>query len=161
MKDTWNSSDPYEYFMGRWSKLVAIKFLEWLSPSEGLSWIDVGCGTGALSEIVIEKSKPEKIIAIDQSDGFVISTQKRLGNQAICKIGNALDLPVDDDNADMTISGLVLNFIPDVNKALLEMKRVTKNQGKVAIYIWDYACKIDFLLRFSSSLISWFIFIPS
>lgn len=148
MKDSWQSGDPYEYYMGRWSKLVAESFVDWVSPKAGLRWLDVGCGSGALSEVVISKYHPEVIIAIDQSEGFVNTAQERLGPKAKCKVGDALSLPVEDSSIDMAVSGLVLNFIPEPEKALAEMRRVTTNGGTVAAYIWDYAGEMDFLNYF-------------
>lgn len=148
MKDSWHTGDPYEYFMGRWSRLAAQGFLDWLSPGQGLKWLDVGCGSGALSETVIQGFNPKELIAVDQSEGFVLTTQRRLGTKAVCKVGNALDLPIEDNSVDMTVSGLVLNFIPHVGNALAEMKRVTVDGGTVAIYVWDYAGKMDFLQKF-------------
>ncbi len=148
MKDLWQSGDPYEYFMGRWSRLVAREFLSWLSPSHSLRWLDVGCGSGALSETALQNYEPKELTAMDQSEGFVSTTQKRLGSKAHCKIGNALNLPMDDSSSDVTVSGLVLNFITEPDKALSEMKRVTTRGGTVAVYVWDYAGKMDFLRHF-------------
>ena len=87
MKDSWDSSDPYEYFIGRWSRLAARSFIDWLSPSPGLKWLDVGCGSGALSEAVINNQKPAQITAIDQSEGFVIKAQKHIGSLGHCIVG--------------------------------------------------------------------------
>ena len=148
MKDSWKSGDPYEYFMGRWSSLAARGFLDWLSPGHGLKWLDVGCGPGALSEAVIHGFGPAKLTAIDQSERFVRTAQRRLGGKAICRVGNAVDLPVEDCSVDLTVSGLVLNFISDVDDALAEMKRVTATGGTVAIYVWNYAGRMDFLQKF-------------
>jgi len=148
MQDSWQSGDPYEYYMGRWSKLIAEQFVDWLSPKPGLQWLDVGCGSGALSEAIINKHNPEIVIAIDQSEGFVLTAQRRLGSKAICKMGNALLLPLDDESISLSVSGLVLNFIPAPEKALAEMKRVTRKDGTVAVYIWDYAGKMEFLNHF-------------
>ncbi|MCB0181201.1 MAG: class I SAM-dependent methyltransferase [Anaerolineae bacterium] len=148
MKDSWQAGDPYDYYMGRWSKLVAETFVEWVSPQAGLRWLDVGCGSGALSEAVIRQSKPAAVIAIDQSDGFVTTAQARLGPQATCKVGDALALPVEDASIDIAVSGLVLNFIPEPEKALAEMSRVTIPEGMVAVYIWDYAGTMAFLTYF-------------
>lgn len=148
MKESWQSGDPYEYFMGRWSRLVADSFTDWLSPSTGLKWLDIGCGSGALSEVIINSCKPEKVTAIDQSDGFVSTAQKRLGSFADCKVGNALSLPLEDSSVNTTVSGLVLNFIPEPEKVLAEMKRVTAAGGTVAAYVWDYAGKMEFLNHF-------------
>ncbi len=148
MQDSWKSSDPYEYFMGRWSSLAARGFLDWLSPAHGLKWLDVGCGSGALSEAAIHGFKPKSLLAVDQSEGFIQTVQRRLGGKAICRVGNAVDLPVADRSVDLTVSGLVLNFIPDGGKALREMKRVTVDGGTVAVYVWDYAGKMEFLQTF-------------
>ena len=148
MRDSWQSGDPYEYYMGRWSKLVANQFVDWLLPKAGRKWLDVGCGTGALSEAIITRHNPETVVAIDQSDGFVRAAQQRLGNKARCEVGNALSLPLDDGSTDLAVSGLVLNFIPEPEKALAEMQRVTRQGGTVAVYIWDYAGKMEFLNRF-------------
>jgi ubiquinone/menaquinone biosynthesis C-methylase UbiE len=135
MKDSWASSDPYEYFMGRWSRLVARLFIDWLSPPPGLKWLDVGCGSGALSEAVIRNNEPAEMTAIDQSEGFVAKAQKQLGNLARCRVGNALALPLEDSSVDITVSGLVLNFISEPEKALSEMRRVTAPGGTVALYV--------------------------
>lgn len=148
MKDSWQSGDSYEYYMGRWSGLVAELFTDWLSPARGLKWLDIGCGSGALSEAIIKRYTPEKVTAIDQSEGFVNTAQKRLGNLAECRVGNALSLPLEDSSVDTTVAGLVLNFIPEPEKALAEMRRVTTVGGTVAVYVWDYAGRMDFLNHF-------------
>jgi SAM-dependent methyltransferase len=148
MEDSWQSGDPYEYYMGRWSSLVAKLFTDWLSPSSGIKWLDIGCGSGALSAAIINRHKPEKVTAIDQSKGFVSTAQKRLGSLADCMVGNALSLPLEDSSVNTTVSGLVLNFIPEPEKALAEMRRVTTVGGTVAVYVWDYAGKMDFLNHF-------------
>jgi len=148
MNDSWQSGDPYEYFMGRWSKLAAELFVDWLSLPSGLRWLDVGCGSGALSDAVIAKTNPVEVIAIDQSEGFVKTAQQRLGILAKCKVGDALSLPLDDASVDVSISGLLLNFLPEPERALTEMRRTTKKGGTVAAYIWDYAGKMEFLKYF-------------
>lgn len=148
MQDSWRSGDPYEYYMGRWSKLIAEQFVDWLSPRPGLQWLDVGCGSGALSEAAIKRRAPAAVTAIDQSEGFIRTAQQRLGNKADCKVGNAMSLPLGDASINVAVSGLVLNFIPEPEKALAEMKRVTTKNGTVAVYIWDYAGKMEFLNHF-------------
>jgi SAM-dependent methyltransferase len=153
MKDSWDSGDPYEYYMGRWSSLVAGHFISWLSPTPGANWLDVGCGSGALSACIIANCIPTGMIAIDQSEGFVKTAHKRLGNNADCRVGNALSLAVDADSVNYTVSGLVLNFIPEPVNALGEMRRVTKVGGTVAVYVWDYAGKMDLLRYFWDTVI--------
>jgi SAM-dependent methyltransferase len=134
--------------MGRWSRVVARAFIEWLSPSTGLKWLDIGCGSGALSKTIINHCKPAKLTALDQSDGFVKKLQRLLGNPAHCQVGDALALPVKDNSVHFAVSGLVLNFIAEPLIALSEMKRVATPGGTAAIYVWDYSGKMDFLNRF-------------
>jgi ubiquinone/menaquinone biosynthesis C-methylase UbiE len=154
MKDSWQSGDPYEYYMGRWSSLVARSFIDWLSPSSGLKWLDAGCGSGVLSEAVINNYSPAALTAVDQSEGFVKIAEKRLGSLANCRVGNVLALPLEDSSVQVTVSGLVLNFISDPENALSEMRRVTTHGGTVAVYIWDYAGKMDFLKHFWDAAIA-------
>ncbi len=127
---------------------MAALFTDWLTPSGGLNWLDIGCGSGALSEAIINRHTPGKITAIDQSEGFVSTARKRLGSLAECRVGNALSLPLEDSSVNITVAGLVLNFIPEPEKALAEMMRVTTVGGTVAVYVWDYAVKMDFLNYF-------------
>ena len=148
MKDSWQSGNSYEYYMGRWSRLVAESFIEWLSPSSGLKWLDIGCGSGALSEAIINNHEPAVLTAIDQSEDFVKTAQNRLGSRVHCRVGDALSLPLDNSSVNISVSGLVLNFMPEPEKALSEMRRVTDAGGTVAAYIWDYAGKMDFLRHF-------------
>lgn len=153
MQDSWQSGDPYEYYMGRWSRLVAEKFVDWLSPASGLHWLDVGCGSGALSEAIVHRHNPATLVAIDQSEGFVRAAQQRLGSRVSCKVGNAIALPVDSATINMAVSGLVLNFIAAPEQALSEMQRVTEKGGTVAVYIWDYAGTMEFLTYFWDAVV--------
>ncbi len=148
MEDRWKSGNAYEQFMGRWSYLVARDFIEWLSLPSGLTWLEVGCGSGALSEVVMKHCQPAGIIAVDQSADFVHTTAQRLGSQARCIVGDALALPLEDAAVNVTVSGLVLNFLSAPEKALAEMRRVTAAGGTVALYLWDYAGKMELLRYF-------------
>jgi len=148
MKDYWESGDSYEYYMGRWSRLVAESFIEWLAPSPRRKWLDIGCGSGALSAVILNNCKPAALTAIDHSEDFVRTAQKRLGGRVRCRVGNALSLPLANASVNIAVSGLVLNFMPEPDKALSEMRRVTDAGGTVAAYIWDYAGRMDFLRHF-------------
>jgi ubiquinone/menaquinone biosynthesis C-methylase UbiE len=119
----------------------------------GGAFLSVGCGTGALSNAVLSSQNPLELIAIDQSEGFVNSAQQRLGMGAHCEVGNAMDLSFQDSKFDHVISGLVLNFIPEPEKTLREMKRVTSPGGTVAIYVWDYSGKMEFLKYFWDAVV--------
>jgi SAM-dependent methyltransferase len=139
--------------MGRWSRLVGEKFIDWLAAPTGLKWIDVGCGSGALSAAIAKTQNPRELVAIDQSEGFVQSTRQRLGSRAECVIGDALDIPSPDSRFDLAVSGLVLNFVPEPEKMLREMRRVAIPDGVVAVYIWDYAGRMEFLTYFWDSVL--------
>jgi len=144
--DFWNNSDPYEYFMGRWSKLMAPVFLEWLQFPKNLSWLDIGCGTGALSEAIYRNCKPANLCCIDPSAEFLEETKEQLPD-ADFAIGNASNIPKANNTFDIVVSALALNFFPDLTSAFSEMKRVLKANGTIAAYVWDYSDRMD-MLRF-------------
>lgn len=146
--DTWNCGDPYEYFMGRWSKLMAPVFLEWLNFPYNMSWLDIGCGTGALSEAIYDKYKPSNLCCIDPSAGFLEKAKARLSDGANFTVGSASNIPETNNTFDIVVSGLALNFFPDLTTAFSEMKRVLKTDGTIAAYVWDYADRMDFLRLF-------------
>ncbi len=154
MQDSWASGDPYERFMGRWSGLVADEFLTWLDPLPRQRWLDVGCGSGALSEAILLRSDPMALTALDQSPAFVATAAQRLPSLAACRVGSALALPFPDQALDIIVSGLVLNFIDDPLQALAEMTRVADHDGAVAVYVWDYAGRMEFLQSFWAAVVA-------
>ncbi len=137
--DAWQAGDRYEASMGRWSRQVAPRFLDWLALPEGLEWLDVGCGTGALSAAILARCNPRSLLALDLSDGFVATTRAALVDaRADVRLGDAQALPAESGSRDVIVSGLVLNFVPDRPKALAEMKRVARAGSPAAFYVWDY-----------------------
>lgn len=137
--DAWQAGESYEAYMGRWSRLVAPRFLDWLGAGPDLDWLDVGCGTGALSSTIIARFNPKSIVGIDPSDGFVAHARSLIADErAGFRVGDARALPLEDASRDVVVSALVLNFVPDREKALSEMKRVARPGGTVAFYVWDY-----------------------
>jgi ubiquinone/menaquinone biosynthesis C-methylase UbiE len=137
--DSWQSGDSYDLYMGRWSRQIAPPFLEWLGTGEDLDWLEVGCGTGALSGAILARCKPRSLISIDPSEGFVARARANVSdNRAEFHIGDAQALSVGTASRDVVVSALVLNFVPDKDKALSEMKRVTRAGGTVGFYVWDY-----------------------
>jgi SAM-dependent methyltransferase len=146
--DTWNSGDPYEYFMGRWSKLMAPVFLEWLHFPDNMSWLDLGCGTGALSEAICLTNNPSGLCCIDPSAEFLEKAKQKLPGNDDFAVGSASVIPKPNEMFDIVVSGLALNFFPDLPQAFLEMKRVLKPKGTIAVYVWDYAGRMDFLRLF-------------
>lgn len=147
VSDTWERGDPYEQYVGRWSRRVAPLFLSWLSIPAGRHWLDVGCGTGALSAAILDQCSPKSVTGVEPSDGFRAKAGQLLAGRAQIQQGDAAHIPLDAASMDATVSGLVLNFVPDVRVALAEMARVTAGGGTIAAYVWDYAGKME-LMRF-------------
>lgn len=137
--DHWAQGSPYERYIGRWSRKVAPRFLEWLAQPTGLRWLDVGCGTGALAGAIVERCRPAAVTGIDPSAGFLATAGERLADKATLLQGSATALPVPDASVDVVVSGLVLNFVPDQPAALVEMRRVAVAGATIACYVWDYA----------------------
>jgi SAM-dependent methyltransferase len=137
--DAWAAGESYDRYMGRWSRLIAPLFLARLGAGEGLAWLDVGCGTGALSEAILARCAPRGLLGIDPSEGFVARAGERLDDpRARFAVGDAQALPLDAASRDVVVSGLVLNFVADRAKALAEMRRVARRGGRVGFYVWDY-----------------------
>src|ERR1700712_2228230 len=110
--DHWQLGDPYENYVGRWSRRVAQPFLSWLGAPPGMRWLDVGCGTGALCEAVLAECAPASLTGIEPSSGFLATARRRLTDRATLLEGNATSMPLPDAAFDVVVAGLVLNFIP-------------------------------------------------
>jgi SAM-dependent methyltransferase len=146
--DSWNSADPYELYVGRWGHLVANEFLAWLNLPLSLRWLEVGCGTGALTAAISEKCRPARLIGIDPSEGFLAKARTRVEGKATFHLANALDIPLQDSEVDVAVSGLVLNFVSNAVLGLAEMRRTVVAGGTIAAYVWDYAEKMELMRYF-------------
>jgi SAM-dependent methyltransferase len=136
----WEVAEAYERYVGRWSVPVASDFVAWLALPGGLRWLDVGCGTGAVSRAVAAGAAPELVHGIDRSGGFVEYAARQAGRATVrFSVGDALELPVADGTFDVAVSGLVLNFLPDPARAVSELRRAVRRGGTAALYVWDYA----------------------
>ncbi|MFW3170298.1 class I SAM-dependent methyltransferase [Geodermatophilus sp. CPCC 206100] len=136
----WSGAAAYEAYVGRWSRAVAPRFLDWLGVPTGLSWLDVGCGTGVLTEAVLATASPAAVVAVDPSPAFLAAAAQRVVDDRVTfREGTAQALPVAEGSVDVVVSGLVLNFVPDRPAALAEMRRAARPGGVVAAYVWDYA----------------------
>jgi ubiquinone/menaquinone biosynthesis C-methylase UbiE len=134
-----NDGKAYERLMGRWSKVAGDKFLGWLDAPKNLRWIDVGCGNGAFTEVLIERSSPATVTGIDPSDGQLAYARRRPGTKmAQFRIGDAQSLPFPERSFDAASMALVISFVPDAVKAAKEMTRVVKPGGPVGTYMWDF-----------------------
>lgn len=147
--DRWATGDAYEAFMGRWSRPVARAFVEWLQPRRRAHWLDIGCGTGALTSIIIELCEPASIVGNEPSVHFVEAARTGVPDQrASFVVGGADDLPARADGFDAVVSGLVLNFLPKADRAVTSMLQRLSPLGFVGAYVWDYARGMAFLRHF-------------
>lgn len=129
--------DAYDRYMGRWSGAIGKKFLAWLDPSANRRWLDVGCGTGAFTALVLARAAPETIVGIDPSTAQVEHAKRIVtAAQADFRAGSATDLPFGTDEFDVVVSALAIHFFPDRPQAFREMLRVTRRGGTVAGYTW-------------------------
>ena len=146
MPETWADGDAYERFMGRWSRKVAPAFLDWLAPSPGLRWADLGCGSGALTAAILERTSPASVLGVDPAPRQVTEAARRITDErASFACAGAEDLEA--RAFDVVVSGLVLNFVPDPVAAARAMARAAQG-GTVAAYVWDYASGMQMLRTF-------------
>ena len=147
--DVWASGDAYERYVGRWSRLVAGEFIHWLEIPEKSEWLDVGCGTGALSQTILTMADPERVKGIDRSEAFVQTARSNVNDSRVeFQVGDAQELPVLSETKDAAVSGLVLNFVPEPLRMVREMRRAIHTGGTVALYVWDYSGKMQFMRHF-------------
>jgi trans-aconitate methyltransferase len=146
--DQWSGGSTYETFMGRWSRPVARAFIEWLQPKTSAHWLDVGCGTGALSSTICELSDPASVVGCDPSESFVAHAQSLNKDPRVRFVRGGSDNLPPGGPFDAVVSGLVLNFVPEPEKALRRMLERVQPQGFVAAYVWDYADGMGFLRHF-------------
>jgi SAM-dependent methyltransferase len=147
--DRWSSGSAYESYIGRWSRLVAPDFLDWLGIPPGRRWLDVGCGTGALTDTILARCEPRSVVGVEPSEPFVAHARTTVVDaRARFEVGTAATTGLDDGDVDVVVSALVLNFVPDLAEALAEARRVLSPGGVVAGYVWDYADGMQLLRRF-------------
>ncbi|SDE50685.1 class I SAM-dependent methyltransferase [Limimaricola pyoseonensis] len=131
--------EAYEIFMGRWSRPVADRFLDWLHAPAGADWIDVGSGTGVLTASILERCAPASVVAVDSSETFTDYARHRFDDRRLCiDTVDATSLPVADGSRDVAVAGLFLNFLPSMEEGLREMRRVLRPGGILGFYVWDY-----------------------
>ena len=153
--DRWGGATAYEAFMGRWSRKLAPMFVEWLGEPSGRSWVDVGCGTGALSSAILARVRPTAILGVDPSEDFLTLARANVDDPRVrFERGSAASMPVGDGWADAVVAGLVLNFVPDVGAALTEMRRVGAPGAVIGAYVWDYGGEMQLIRRLFDAAIS-------
>ncbi|HZW92371.1 MAG TPA: methyltransferase domain-containing protein [Candidatus Eremiobacteraceae bacterium] len=153
--DRWTSGADYEQWMGRWSRLLAQDFLDWLNLPAGLRWIDVCCGSGVITEAIVERNAPASIVAVDVSvEQINFARKHRARPNVTFELADAMALPFADSSFDVAVCGLGLNYIPNPGQGLKEFCRVLRPEGMVAVYVWDYAQGARFLREFWDAAIA-------
>lgn len=132
------AADAYGRFMGRFSSPLAVELLDVLRPRRGDRALDVGCGPGALTTVLVDRLGPSDVVALDPSEPFVSALRERMPSVDV-RLGSAEDVPFDDDSFDLALAQLVVNFMRDPAAGLREMARVTRPGGLLAASVWDHA----------------------
>jgi SAM-dependent methyltransferase len=128
----------YERYMGKWSQLAGERFLDWLAPKPGLRWLDVGCGNGAFTEMLVERCAPISVHGVDPSEAQLAYARSRPASRvAEFRPGDAMALPFPDSTFDAAVMPLVIFFVPDPARGVAEMSRVVSSGGIVTAYAWD------------------------
>jgi SAM-dependent methyltransferase len=147
--DRWAAGAAYEDFMGRWSRLLALRFVPWLPVRPEAHWLDVGCGTGALSEAICAEAHPGSIVACDPSESFIeYARQREVDSRISFVVAGVGRLPTRPGGFDSVTSAFALNFFPDPDAAIEEMARIAATDGFVSACVWDYAGRMEFLRYF-------------
>jgi len=130
----------YENFMARWSRSIGTVFLDWLAVPRDQKWLEIGCGTGVFTKLVLERCSPNALTAVDSAAAQVDHARNAIGAQCVdIRVCDAQALPFAESCFDIVASGLVINFIPLPALALAEMRRVCRPGGYIAGYVWDFA----------------------
>lgn len=147
--DAWAAGSTYEEFMGRWSRALAPQFVSWLQVPDDAHWLDVGCGTGGLTDAICKNAEPASIVGCDPAAPFVkYAQEKSQDSRASFVVAGAGSLPNRADGYDSVSSLFAFNFIPDPDAALDEMRSLSASGGSVSACVWDYAGRMEFLRRF-------------
>jgi SAM-dependent methyltransferase len=150
--DDWNAGGTYEVFMGRWSRLLARRFVSWLCVRPGADWLDVGCGTGALADAICDAANPASVVACDPSEAFVEYARRHQADPRVSFVAAGVGrLPARPGGFDCVASQLALNFFPNPEAAVDEMRRIVAANGQVSACVWDYAERMEFLRCFWDS----------
>ena len=144
----WSAGDAYERYVGRWSRVVAGEFVAWLALPAGARCVDVGCGTGALAATLLAAGTGE-MLGLDRSHGYLATARGRMRDpRAHFAVADAQTLPARHGRFDAALSALVLNFVPQPERMIIEMAQAVRPGGVVGVYVWDYAARMEPIRRF-------------
>ena len=154
-KIAWDGGEAYERWVGRWSRLVARRFLDWLQVPAGRSWLDVGCGTGELTRAIVETQSPSRVVGVDPSKPFIAAARENVCDErAEFDVGDAMSLSYAAKEFDAVVACLVLNHVPDSANAMTEMARVAETGGIIGAFVWDYEEGMQMMRRFWNAAVA-------
>lgn len=154
-ENKFDNATAYELYIGRWSRKVAQIFIDWLAVPSGSAWLDVGAGTGILSDVILRQTSPAKVVGLDTSAAFIQLAREQVTDaRAEFRVGDATQLQLGDEKFDVAVAGLVLNFISSPQTAVSNMAGLVKAGGMVAAYVWDYADKMEMIRHFWGAAIN-------
>jgi len=154
-QNAFNNATAYNGYIGRWSRLIAPQFLGWLNIPSGQNWLDVGVGTGILTQAILQQAAPKKVVGIDLSESYIaLARQDIVDARVTFKVGDASSMTFESPEFDAAVSGLVLNFVPSPQAMVQSMKQAVKPGGTVALYIWDYAGRMEIMRQFWDAAIT-------
>jgi ubiquinone/menaquinone biosynthesis C-methylase UbiE len=131
------AATAYDRFMGRFSRPLASVFADWLELRDGARALDVGCGPGALTEVLADRLGADSVTGVDPSEPFVEAARQRLPGVTVMH-ASAEALPFDDGTFDLTVAQLVVHFLTDPREGVAELRRVTRRGGMIGLSVWDF-----------------------
>jgi SAM-dependent methyltransferase len=153
--DAWDDGTAYERYVGRWSRPVAAQFVRWLGTPAGSAWLDFGCGSGALTHTILTGGSPRLVIGCDRSAGYVDQARRQASDpRAQFIVADLDDLPRVEGGFDVSVSGLVLNFLPNPGDALGAIAARVRRRGTVAAYVWDYGEGMQLMRAFWDAVVA-------
>lgn len=150
-----SDAEGYEAYMGRWSRLVAQPFIAWLDIAPERAWLDVGAGTGELTRVVLQTARPARVLGIDLSPEYIEFARARIRDDRVeFRVADAAEVAADPPQFDVSVAGLVLNFVPAPRQAVASMAQAVRNGGMVAAYVWDYGGQMEMMRQFWQAAIA-------
>ncbi len=137
-KEHWDNTQGYEMYVGRWSNLISLDFVDWLNSQSNLKWLEIGCGTGALTKAIVKKCSPSYLLAIDKSENYLKKAKENVNLNNVHFLNADLNSYALNEEFGHITSGLVLNFVPQIKELLRHLMNNLKSGGQMSSFVWDY-----------------------
>lgn len=148
VQDIFSNANAYEAYVGRWSRAVAPLFITWVNAASGRSWLDVGAGTGILTQVILDQANPSQVLGVDLSPEYLEFARQRVRDARATFSLVEADRIAFDEPFDIAVAGLVLNFVPSPERAVQSMMRSVRDGGMLAAYVWDYSGRMEMMRSF-------------